>query len=385
MLDIQFIRDNPDLIRYAAERRGSKLDLQPLFDVDDERKKISLSLQAKKARLRVLERLSNTGDAQAHASLSTIQAECVAEETQYSEALQRFKREMILIPNLPDISVPTGGETERTVEVGRSERQIPAENTLREALVRARVALIPRGENTWMTVSEEYVSAYNQLNALVRKHFKNNGFVITPTISGVSREACIASGARSEELSTYLSDVSFGCVGTTTIPYLFDVFGTMPLTEDALPARHAVQVSLFRESSERTFGTSIGTLTACAPRHDVSVEQHEALRQCYESLFSALQIPYKTVVVTARAAHLSSVKSYEIEIPIFTHPYSAVRVHYYHDFQARRAGMRYMDTTGKQRFVHTIASDGLCIEELLALVHTVHGDSISVFLDHALA
>lgn len=155
----------------------------------------------------------------------------------------------------------------------------------------------------------------------------------------------------------------------------------MHITEESLPLRRGIETTLFREHEARTFGTVLGTLTACAPRHDASVEHHEALRHCYEALFTALRIPYKTSVVTARAAHPSSVKSYEIDVPLFTDGYTAVHVHYYHDFQARRSGMRFVDASGKPRFVHTIVSDGLCIEELYALVHTVHGDATQSFLD----
>lgn len=381
MLDIQFIRDNPELIRYAAERRGMRLDMDPLIHADDERKRLSLSLQGKKARIRVLERLAQTGDLQAQQGLAQIQNELTQEETQYAESLQRFKREMVLIPNMPDISVPTGSETENVVEVGRSELQPTEQYTLATAFAQAGMQHISRGENTWIVPSAITYPTFLSFQNYVQRYFITAGFTPSRSIAGVSREACIAAGATTDEISTYLTDASFGLVGAIVAPYILESHVGTTYEESALPQKYVVNVQIFRDRALRSLGHVYGTLSACLARHDVSVEQHESVRACYEQLLHALRIPFRTSVVTARAAHPASVKSYEIDIPCISERYVLTRVHYYHDFQARRAGLKYTDAAAKTRFVHTVVSDGLCIEELFAIVYAVHGSGTQSFLD----
>lgn len=381
MLDIQFIRDNPELIRYAAERRGMKLDLQPLTDADDERKKLHLSLQGKKARVRVLERLSQGGDAQAQTSLQSIQSELAQEEAQYAESLQRFKREMVLIPNMPDISVPTGSETEAVVEVGRSERQPTEHVVFSDVLARASIQQVTRGENVWLVPSVTTYRSFLALQTYAHRYFASAGFTLARSMPGVSRDACIASGASADEVGTYLTEASFGLVGTSVIPYLLEAHVGSTYEESRLPEKYLMGVELFRDRALRSFGHVVGTLSVCLARHDISVEQHESIRSCYEQLLNTLHIPFRTSVVTARAAHPAVVKSYEIDIPMFSERYVLARIQYYHDFQSRRAGLKYVDTATKTRFVHTVVSDGLCLEELFAIVYAVHGEGTAQFLD----
>jgi seryl-tRNA synthetase len=44
MLDIRFIRDNADLVRGSLEKRGSKLNLDDLLRLDEERRRILTEL-----------------------------------------------------------------------------------------------------------------------------------------------------------------------------------------------------------------------------------------------------------------------------------------------------------------------------------------------------
>ena len=379
MLDIQFIRDNPDLIRYAAERRGLRLDLQTLITADDERKRLSLSVQGKKARSRVLERLVEQGDSSAQSALNDIQKEISTEEQLYTEALHTFKREMIHIPNLPDISVPTGDATQKRVEVARSEAPFPQQSTLSSALAGV-IQTVTRGENTWLIPEAATAHAYTTFETYIRRSLVSAGFLHTRAIAGTTKDACIVSGAQPEEVATFLSDVSLGLVGSSTAPYLFEPrVGENSALSD-LPKKYSLETTLFRPEPPRTLATVLGALVVSQPRHDTSVEQHEALRQYFESLCTKLQLPYKTSVCTAQSAHPSTVKSYVLSLP-WVDDYPVVTINYYHDFQSRRAGIKCTDTDGKVRFAHTCVADGLCLEELFALVYTVHKDGTQSFLD----
>ena len=49
MLDIKFIRENPDIVKTAIKNRGFKFDVQEVLDLDTERRKILVEVENLKA------------------------------------------------------------------------------------------------------------------------------------------------------------------------------------------------------------------------------------------------------------------------------------------------------------------------------------------------
>ncbi len=49
MLDIKFIRENPDIVRASIKNRNLKLNIQEVIDMDSERRKILVEVEGLKA------------------------------------------------------------------------------------------------------------------------------------------------------------------------------------------------------------------------------------------------------------------------------------------------------------------------------------------------
>ena len=49
MLDIKFIRENLEIVKFAAKKKKNNIDLDRLVKVDDDRREIMTRLEAKRA------------------------------------------------------------------------------------------------------------------------------------------------------------------------------------------------------------------------------------------------------------------------------------------------------------------------------------------------
>jgi seryl-tRNA synthetase len=99
----------------------------------------------------------------------------------------------------------------------------------------------------------------------------------------------------------------------------------------------------------------------------VSAEWHEKLLGLAEQLLTALEIPYQVIETSTGDMGLGKYRMNDIEswVPSLgkyreTHSCSTL-----HDWQARRANLRYRDSEGKVRFAHTLNNTALASPRIL--------------------
>jgi seryl-tRNA synthetase len=105
----------------------------------------------------------------------------------------------------------------------------------------------------------------------------------------------------------------------------------------------------------------------CEASHEESVKHHEELRRNSEELLEKLNLPYHTVANCGGDLGLGQVKKYDLEawVPsqnVYRETHSAS---YFHDFQSRRLNIRYKDSEGKLRFVHSLNNTALAGPRIL--------------------
>jgi len=105
----------------------------------------------------------------------------------------------------------------------------------------------------------------------------------------------------------------------------------------------------------------------CEADEDVSAEWHARLLALAEQLLAALEIPYQVIETSTGDMGLGKYRMNDIEswVPSLgkyreTHSCSTL-----HDWQARRANLRYRDGEGKVRFAHTLNNTALASPRIL--------------------
>src|SRR5579883_1766288 len=140
MLDLTFIRNNPDQIKEACRLKNNNLDVDHLLEVD--RQVLALQRQVEEARAeqnQLSKRIQAAGKDkelrdQLIAQGRKLAEEMKAREPELNRLLEERQQLLYLVPNIPDPSSPVGKDENDNVPVKRSEEHT-SELQSRENLV----------------------------------------------------------------------------------------------------------------------------------------------------------------------------------------------------------------------------------------------------------
>src|SRR5262249_9921718 len=112
----------------------------------------------------------------------------------------------------------------------------------------------------------------------------------------------------------------------------------------------------------------------CIADHEESVRWHEELLGNAEELVQALELPYRVVNICTGDLGDAKVKGYDIETWIPSeHRYRETHSDsYFHDYQARRADLRYRGEDGVVRYVHTLNNTALASARMIIALAENH-------------
>jgi len=122
MLDIKFIRDNPDVVKEAVRKKGIDFDVDKLLKVDQERRRLIQSIEnLRKIKNQANKEIQNAKDEVHRLMIITQMQELDRnsdnEEKQLKEVEQEYEQLMLLVPNIPDESVPEGQSDADNIEI----------------------------------------------------------------------------------------------------------------------------------------------------------------------------------------------------------------------------------------------------------------------------
>lgn len=103
---------------------------------------------------------------------------------------------------------------------------------------------------------------------------------------------------------------------------------------------------------------------------DNSYDELESLTAEAEKILQILELPYRVVMLCGGDLGFSSAKTYDIEVwmPSYNRYVEISSCSDFEDFQARRANIRFRDTDGKLKFVHTLNGSGLAVGRTVAAI-----------------
>jgi seryl-tRNA synthetase len=124
----------------------------------------------------------------------------------------------------------------------------------------------------------------------------------------------------------------------------------------------------------------------CEASHESSVNFHEEIQRNTEELTEALGLHYRVVVNCAGDLGLGQVKKYDIEVwmPSENTYRETGSASYFHDFQTRRLNIRYRDTDGKLKFVHSLNNTALSGRPLIAIIENYQQPDGSILIPEVL-
>ena len=393
MLDIKFIRENKELIAEAARKKRVSFKVDELIATDDERRAVLKIVEDKRAEQnRKSEQITRAhDDNKRHAfveEMRALKASFQEEEERLKKATQKWQSLMLLVPNVPDISVPEGESEEDNKEMrtwGEKPEFTFEPKSHIELMKALDMADFERGTKVhgfrgYFLKNDGALLSWALWN-YGRDFFMKKNFIpfIAPAI--VKKEHFFGTGhlpSGAEDLyETQDHDYLSGTAEVPMMAYHTDEI----FTKEELPKRYLAFSPCYRREAgshgKDTKGLvrvheffKLEQLVLCEASHTESVRIHEELNRNTEEFIESLCLPYRQLMISTGDLKAAHVKSYDTElwIPSEKRYLEIASASYYHDFQTRRFNIRYNDG-GVKKYAYSLNATAIPTpRSLVALV-----------------
>jgi len=379
MLDIRLIRENPDAVRVACERKRIPADVDAILAQDAALREQKTAFDALKAeqnkRSKEIGKLPPEQRAAAAPPVKAL-ANQIKELDATVKAQEAELRPLLMqVPNIPSDEVPDGADDSENVELRTwgTPKQFDFEPKdhvdLGQSLDLLDIERATRiaGSRTYFLKNE---GALLELAVLrfAFDHMIAKGFspMLVPHL--VRTEAMEGTaylpGGEEQAYRTVKDDAWL--IGTAEVPltsYRMDEI----LSEDELPLKTVGLSQCFRREAG-TYGKDtrglyrihqfqkVEQVVVCRGDDEESLRWHHEILNNSEEVLQALGLAYRVVNVCAGDLGRPQIQKFDIETWMpgrgaYGETHSASR---FHEFQARRLNLRYRDESKKTRFCHTL-------------------------------
>jgi seryl-tRNA synthetase len=390
MLDINFIRNNPDAVRAAIVNKRCELDLDELLSADRARREGIVQLDAKRARKNEIASLIPKATKEERPKLieeaKEVRLEIERLEPELAEVNRKFNDLMLRVPSIPRPEVPIGKGEEDNVEIRKvgTPRTFDFEPKDHVELM-TRLAMVNwDGPRRFAGARSYALTGYGALleMAVVRlvvDTLVERGLTLVVPPVMVKERALTGTGffpLGREEAYSIPADELF-LVGTSEVP-LVSMHCDETLEHAALPMRYAGVSPCFRREAgahgKDTRGlyrvhqfTKVEQVVFCMPDEEVAEKEHYALLGNAEAVLAKLEIPYRVAIACTGEIGLGQTRKHEVEswMPgrnayAETHSCSTLG-----DFQARRSNIRLRMPDGSLGYPYTLNNTAIASPRIL--------------------
>ncbi len=378
MLDIKFIRENKDLVKAGAAKKRVAVDIDALVALDDKRKALSTSVEAKRAEQNAVSAKIPSATPEEKAalleSMKALKAEMQKEDESLKEVMKEWQSLMLRVPNIPDMSVPEGESDSDNKEIKSwGDKTAFAFEPKDHVEIMTKLGMVDfergakvHGFRGYFLTGDGARLSFAIWNYALEFFGKRGMTPIIPPVI-VRKENLYGTahlpGDVEDFYETQDKDV---LAGTAEVPVMaFHSGETLDAKE--LPIKYLGFSPCFRREagshSKDVKGLirvhefyKLEQVVLCQASHEESVRLHEEINRNTEEFIESLGIPYRTVVNCGADLGLGQVKKYDIElwVPKEGKYREISSASYFHDFQTRRFNIRYRDAEGKLKYAHSL-------------------------------
>jgi seryl-tRNA synthetase len=401
MLDLKFIRENPEAVKKGAELKNMKVDVDRLLTLDAQKRGVQSKLQdlqteqnkASKELGPLMGQLKKEQDAAKKAELeakieslkarpSAIKGEMVGLEEQLKGLDPEIEKILLTIPLPPDEDVPVGRSSEDNVEMLKWGEPRKFEFAPRSHIELGKsLGLFDVDRGVKLAGSRSYVLTGTGCllhNAVLRmaQDFMvfEQGF--TPmTVPVLVKEVAMRGTGffpagreqayRVGEVEDLPEDVRF-LTGTGEVSLTAFHMDEI-LSEADLPRTYVTTSTCFRREAG-TYGKDttglyrihqfdkVEQVVICRNDKDESKRWHRKMLSFSEEMLKRMNLPYRLLQCCTGDLGVKNASMIDVETWMpsrngYGETHSASRLY---DFQARRCNLRYKDSDGKTHFCHTL-------------------------------
>ena len=388
MLDIKFIRENRKSVEEALKKRGASVDLGALLKLDEERRRLLQEVEQLKYKrnlasdeigLLLREKKDATSKKKEMKVISQKIDEFDFKVGDFDKNILNF---MLIIPNIPDSSVPIGKDSSANKEVkqwGEVRKFSFKPKTHLELSESLGIIDFKRASKITGAAFPLFVGEGARLErALIQfmldLHTKKHGYLEVSPPFLVNRQSMTGTGQlpKLEEDMYRLKDDDYFLIPTAEVP-VTNLHRDEVLREEDLPLYYVAYTPCFRREAG-SYGKDTKGLTRVhqfdkvelvkLTQPSTSYSEHEKLLQDAEEVLQLLELPYRVMLLSSGDLGFSASKCYDIEAyaPGAGAYLEVSSCSNFESFQARRANIRFRSKDAKAAsFVHTLNGSGVAL------------------------
>ena len=395
MLDLKWIRENPEELDKGLANRGAAPLAQEIIDIDREHRQVTTDLQtllsARNQIAKDIGLLKSKGENADELLLKSNQVKENIPLLEEKEKQLKLSLDSILerIPNIPQESVPFGPDetgnvcikTEGTPKIFDFEPL--SHDALGEQLGMMSFEDAAKMSGARFVVLKKSLARLERALAsfMLDVQTQENGYseVSPPTL--VKSEALFGTGQLPKMQEDLFETTSGYYLIPTSEVSLTNLVRESILDESALPLRLTANTLCFRQEAGAAGRDTRGMIRqhqfykvemVCISKPEDSEKEHLHMLKSAESILQKLELPYKVMVLCTGDMSFTSTKTYDIDVWLPSqNTYREISsCSNCFDFQARRMNARYRQSSenSKPQFVHTLNGSGLAVGRALVAV-----------------
>lgn len=397
MLDIKFVRENPDLVDKSCEsRQNAHWDREKFFELDEERRTVISEVEALQAernsvskQIGLLMREGKTEEAEAAKQQVAANKNRIAElDQRRGEVEEELTALVAAIPNIPDPSVPYGKDDSDNPEVRKW-----GEPTQFDFEPKAHWDLGPdlgmidfdrgvklAGTRFYLLGGMGARMERALINFMIDAHYQAGFKEWWPPVI-TNHDSLFGTGQLPKfEEDLYHVQPDLYLIPTAEVQ-LTNIHRDEILDGSKLPLLYTAFTPCFREEAGSAGRDTRGIIRVHEfdkvemvkfAKPEDSMNQLESMVQEAEKILQLLGLPYHVVTLCTGDIGFSARKCYDIEVwlPSYNAYKEISSCSNCWDFQARRANIRYKDPAEFKgtRLVHTLNGSGLAVGRTMAAI-----------------
>jgi len=408
MLDIQYIRENPEKVQEGADKKQVDVDIDEILKVDEKRRELIQKVEKVRAQKnKASEKIAKADEDKKKeiiAEMQKLDEENEGLEEELKEIEEKFEKLMKQVPNPPLEDVPYGETDEDNKVIEQVGERPDFDFEPKDHLELGRMHDIIDTKRASKTSGARFTflkgEAVQIQFALVNLAFETltkKGFtpVVTPEMIRPEMMEGMGYVERGRDEIFYIEKDDLFMAGTSE-----QVIGPMHADEifekDNLPKRYVGYSSCFRREAGSYGKDTRGILRLhqfdkvemfSFTTPDKSSEEHEFLFEIERNMMEELEIPHQLIDICSADLGDPAAKKYDIEAWMpgqqryrETHSTSNCT-----DFQARRLNTRYRKEDGDLEHVHMLNGTLFAIGRILiAILENNQNEDGSVDIPEAL-
>jgi seryl-tRNA synthetase len=394
LLDLKFVRNNPQIVQDALLKRGSAVILDEFLKLDQERReKLFVVEQMKNRRNLVSEEIGRLKKAGKDAPEMVLEmrdlSQQIKEIDEANKKLEEKLQEILLdIPNIPHETVPVGqseadNKVVRTWGKPREFKFDPKPHwDLGEDLDILDFERGGKVTGARFTFYKGHGARLERavINFMLDLHTSQHNYVEVFPPFMVNRESMIGTGQlpKFAEDMFKIEGLEYYLIPTAEVP-VTNLYRNEILDGERLPILHCAYSACFRAEAGAAGRDTRGLIRLhqfnkvelvkfCRPED--SYEELEKLTWNAERVLQILGLPYRVVNLCTGDLGFSAAKTYDLEVwlPSYQGYKEISSCSNFVDFQARRAGIRFRNARGKAELAHTLNGSGLAVGRTVAAI-----------------